>query len=98
MVVKHCCYGDCNSDSRYTGKRKDMHNVFFIPFPKPKTKREKCERWIRLCGRMFFNVYNIRKDTYICSKHFEGGKGPTKENPDPLPYEPVHEISNNLTF
>ena len=53
---------------------------------------------IRLCGRMFFNVYNIRKDTYICSKHFEGGKGPTKENPDPLPYEPVHEISNNLTF
>ena len=28
-----------------------------------------------------FNVYNIRKDTYICSKHFEGDKGPTKENP-----------------
>ena len=85
MPVKHCCYGDCNSDSRYVGRREDMENIFFIPFPKPKTQREKCERWIRLCGRKFFTVENVRKETYICSKHFVGDKGPTKENPDPLP-------------
>ena len=85
MPVKHCCYGDCNSDSRYVGKREDMGNVNFIPFPKPKTQREKCERWIRLCGRKYFTVDNIRKETYICSKHFKGKNGPTKEYPDPLP-------------
>ena len=83
--MKHCCYGDCNSDSRYVGRREDMEGVCFIPFPKPKTQLEKCERWVRLCGRKFFTVENIRKETYICSKHFVGGKGPTKEHPDPLP-------------
>lgn len=85
MPVKHCCYGDCNSDSRYVGIRQDMDEVTFIPFPKPKTKRETCERWVRLCGRQFFTLENIRKETYICSKHFVGEKGPTKDNPDPLP-------------
>ena len=24
------------------------------------------------------------KDSYICSLHFVGGNGPTKENPDPV--------------
>lgn len=85
MPVKHCCYGDCNSDSRYVGIKKEMDNVYFIPFPKPKTQKEKCERWVRLCGRKYFTVENIRKETYMCSKHFVGGKGPTKEHPDPLP-------------
>ena len=85
MKAKHCCYGVCNSNTRYYGKRKDMENVVFIPFPKPKTQREKCERWVKLCGRQHFTVNSITKDTYMCSKHFVGGKGPTKENPDPLP-------------
>ena len=62
-----------------------MENVVFIPFPKPKTQREKCERWVKLCGRQHFTVNSITKDTYMCSKHFVGEKGPTKENPDPLP-------------
>lgn len=62
-----------------------MEGVSFIPFPKPKTQREKCERWIRLCGRKYFSVENVRKETYICFKHFVSGKGPTAENPDPLP-------------
>lgn len=86
MPVKHCCYGNCNSDSRYVEKRPDtMGNVVFIPFPKPKTQRSKCERWVRLCGRKFFTVDNVRKETYICSKHFVGGNGPTDSHPDPLP-------------
>lgn len=85
MPVKHCCYGACNSDSRYYGKREDMDGVTFIPFPKQKTQLVKCERWIKLCGRKYFSVENIKKETYICSKHFVGGKGPTPEHPDPLP-------------
>jgi hypothetical protein len=85
MPVKHCCYGDCNSDSRYVGKRSDMDGVNFFPFPKPKTQLEKCRCWVRLCGRKYFTVESIRKDTYICSKHFVGGNGPTDAQPDPLP-------------
>ena len=62
-----------------------MNGVTFIPFPKPKTQLEKCQRWVRLCGRQYFTVESIRKETYICSKHFVGGNGPTDAHPDPLP-------------
>ena len=47
---KRCCYGTCNNDSRYRS-REDMQGVFFIPFPKPLTRRETCEKWIKACGR-----------------------------------------------
>ena len=68
-MPKHCCYGTCNSDSRYK-HREDMEGVFFMPFPKPKSQPEKCRAWIRLCGRPYetFNEKMITKDTYICSK------------------------------
>lgn len=55
--------------------------MVFIPFPIPKTQKENCERWIRVCGKKYFTV----EETYICSKHFVGSKGPTPEHPDPLP-------------
>ena len=84
--AKHCCYGTCNSDSRYR-QRESMDNVFFIPFPKPITQKAKCEKWIKACGRTAddFNVDKIKRYTYICSKHFIGGNGPTSEHPDPIP-------------
>ena len=84
--VKHCCYGVCNSDTRYR-HRESMKDVFFIPFPKPITQKEKCERWIKACGRHSedFNLTKIKRSTYICSKHFIGEKGPTPEHPDPVP-------------
>lgn len=83
---KHCCYGTCNNDSRYR-HRENMEGVFFIPFPKPLTRRQTCEKWIKACGRPDddFNCNKIKRSTYICSKHFVGGKGPTKKNPDPIP-------------
>ena len=31
-----------------------------------------------------FSTANITKDTYICSKHFISGCGPTENNPDPI--------------
>uniref|UniRef100_A0A3Q2PLK0 THAP-type domain-containing protein n=1 Tax=Fundulus heteroclitus TaxID=8078 RepID=A0A3Q2PLK0_FUNHE len=86
MVFKHCCYGTCNSDSRYAD-RPHMKDVFFINFPKFKTAKKKCVRWVHLFGRpsQQFNPEKVTKFTYICSKHFVGRKGPTEENPDPFP-------------
>ena len=64
-----------------------MKGVFFIPFPKPFSRLEICKRWIKACGRpsVDLNIKTINRSTYVCSKHFVGGKGPTPENPDPLP-------------
>ncbi|CAG2215587.1 unnamed protein product [Mytilus edulis] len=60
---------------------------FFIPFPKPTTRRVICLKWIKASGRPGndFNVDKIKRSTYICSKHFVGESGPTADNPDPIP-------------
>ncbi|XP_013398061.1 uncharacterized protein LOC106158728 [Lingula anatina] len=86
VYIKHCCYGTCKNDTRFPD-RPEMQGTFFIPFPKPITKREQCEKWIRACGRPTeqFNVARVTKSTFICSKHFVGGNGPTKDHPDPIP-------------
>ncbi|CAC5388099.1 unnamed protein product [Mytilus coruscus] len=49
-ATKHCCYGTCNSDSRYAHKDY-MERVEFIRLPKPWREREKCTRWINACRR-----------------------------------------------
>jgi len=90
MATKHCCYGTCRSDSRYM-HLENMKDVSFIPFPKPYAKKcdaaglEKCKRWVHACRREGFNIDSVKKDTYICSLHFVGGKGPTTDQPDPIP-------------
>ena len=63
--------------------------VYFIGFgngfPKPHGKdTEKCLRWVESCGRKYFTIKNVTKDTYMCSLHFVGGNGPTDEYPDPI--------------
>ena len=74
--------------------------VFFIRFAKPGSlkhtmsdwerqqnlkKAEKAKRWLHACGKKDFNcIEQIKKDTYICSLHFAGQKGPTEEHPDPV--------------
>ena len=96
-MVKHCCFGTCNSDSRYMN-REHMKNVDFIAFPKPpnkltkaknpalaKKQLEKFLKWIHACGRTNeFNLKSITKQTYICTKHFVSKSGPTQEDPDPI--------------
>jgi len=90
MATKHCCYGTCRSDSRYMHAQ-HMKDVFFIPFPKPYAKKcdatvvDKCKRWVHACRREGFTIASVKKDTYICSLHFVGGKGPTIDHPDPIP-------------
>ncbi|KAI4892062.1 hypothetical protein NFI96_022369 [Prochilodus magdalenae] len=81
-MVKRCVWGNCKSDTRYPDR---VVGVVFYPFPKPKTNLQKCQLWIRLCGRpqQRLNTNTISKNTYVCSKHFING-APTDEFPDPL--------------
>ncbi|XP_060082308.1 uncharacterized protein LOC132561625 [Ylistrum balloti] len=84
-MVKRCAYGVCNSHDRYSER---VEGISFHVFPKPKTNLEKCMRWIKLCNRPHsqLNVDWINKNTFVCSKHFVGGKGPTFLHPDPVPH------------
>ncbi|KAK0147267.1 hypothetical protein N1851_013319 [Merluccius polli] len=72
-MVKRCCYGTCNTDSRYKDR---VENVVFFPFPKPTKDVGKCLRWIKLCGRPHqqLNVNKLKnhgtaKHFYVCSKN-----------------------------
>ncbi|RWS30279.1 uncharacterized protein B4U80_10156 [Leptotrombidium deliense] len=83
MVLKRCAYGSCANDSSFTNKEK-MKGVVFIRFPNAKLNEAKCKRWVDACNRQDFSVNDVNEDTYICSKHFVGGNGPTLLNPDPV--------------
>ena len=91
VSTKHCCWGECKTDSRYPDKwpksLKEMEKSakkVFIPFPKPSQGIKKCKRWIVSCSRQFFTEKSITRNTYICALHWPGEKGPTVEFPDPL--------------
>jgi len=83
-ATRYCVYGTCKSDSR-NADEDYMVGVSWIPFPKPHLQADKCARWIKACGRSDFKECNVKKWTYICSKHFVGGNGPTAIHPDPVP-------------
>lgn len=94
---KHCSYGECISDSR---RLSEGSQVFFMPFWKPGNIKDgmsdaqrtveneqtnKCKRWVNACCRKDgFSVAKVTRNTYICSLHFVGGRGPTSEHPDPV--------------
>lgn len=40
---------------------------------------------LRPYRREGFTTDRVKRDTYICSKHFVGGRGPTDSDPDPVP-------------
>ena len=91
VSTKHCCWGRCNTDSRYPDRMpkplKELEKSgkkVFIPFVKPSQDIERCRRWIHACSRQNFTVNNITRNTYICALHWPGEKGPTEEFPDPL--------------
>ncbi|XP_044167041.1 uncharacterized protein LOC114972319 [Acropora millepora] len=91
VATRHCCWGKCNNDSRYPERLPDSLKEMlkngqkaFIPFPKPKHDLELRQRWVNACSRQNFSVKNVNYNTYICAVHWPGGKGPTKEFPDPF--------------
>ena len=68
-TVKHCKWGKCNSDSRYSEKD-HMKNVTFFPFPKPSRDLEKAKQWIKMCGlpQDQMSLDKINRYYYVCSK------------------------------
>ncbi|KAK7460716.1 hypothetical protein BaRGS_00035463, partial [Batillaria attramentaria] len=67
MPGKHCCYGECKSDSRYPER---FPGVKFFPIPKPLNRLEETKEWIKACGRPHdqLNPERITKHHYVCSK------------------------------
>ena len=52
------------------------------------SEQERRRRWIAACR---LESLNVTRHTRICSKHFEGGLGPTKANPVPTIFDfPKH--------
>lgn len=82
---KICVYKSCNSCSQKIDCTK-YSEVFFVPFPNPMRETDKYKRWLQICQSK--QLY-ISRYTTICSLHFVGGRGPTKEHPDPIPERPM---------
>ena len=87
--TRHCCWGECKTDSRYPEKWREslkelekLGQKVFIPFPKLAKDLAKCKRWLVACSWEFFTEKNVNKNTYICALHWPGGKGPTDEFPE----------------
>ena len=85
VATKRCPYGTCRDDFQYPQSWKrnsDDHSFKFFRFPGAVRQNERRQRWITACHRGESFVYT--KDSYICSVHFVGGNGPTKQYPDPI--------------
>ena len=74
-------------------KYPEVANVTFHCFPQNNEKiqyvpgmseQERRRRWIAACR---LESLNVTRHTRICSKHFEGGLGPTKANPVPTIFD-----------
>ncbi|XP_067023900.1 uncharacterized protein [Acropora muricata] len=85
VTTKRCAYGTCRNDSRYPQSWKRNSNddpVKFFHFPGAVRQNERRQRWITACHRG--DSFVCTKDSYICSIHFVGENGPTKQYPDPI--------------
>jgi hypothetical protein len=89
-MVKYCCYGLCKSNT------KSDPTIEFIPFPKPRTNRQRAKRWVFLCGRprSNFSIENITGKTYICANHF--GRGDNLDLHTNLSLEPFPAHSEEV--
>ncbi|GFO39399.1 nuclease harbi1 [Plakobranchus ocellatus] len=83
-MVYHCSYGTCKNDTRHKD-RPHMEGVSFHFFPNPTKEEDKCRRWVHACGRKDFTLQDVTRTMTICSQHFVGGHGPTKDHTDPIP-------------
>ena len=100
MPKHHCCAYKCsNSEAKkkQPDKYPEFSDVTFHCFPPDNEKsqyapgmneRERRRRWIVACR---LESLSVTRHTRICSKHFEGGLGPTKANPIPTIFDfPKH--------
>ena len=85
VTTKRCAYGECKNDSRYPERwvrNAKGDSITFFHFPGQARQSERRQKWIQACHRG--DSFVCMKDSYICSTHFVGGSGPTKEDPDPI--------------
>ena len=85
VMTKRCPHGACRNDSQYpqSWKRNSNDDPFkFFHFPGTVRQNMIPQRWITACHRG--DSFVCTKDSYICSIHFVGGNGPTKQYPDPI--------------
>ena len=100
MPKHHCCAYKCsNSEAKKKppDKYPEFSDVTFHCFPPDNEKtqyapgmneRERRRRWIVACR---LESLSVTRHNRICSKHFEGGLGPTKANPIPTIFDfPKH--------
>lgn len=100
MPKHHCCAYKCsNSEAKkkQPDKYPELSDVTFHCFPPDNEKtqyapgmneRERRRRWIVACR---LETLSVTRHTRICSKHFEGGLGPTKASPIPTIFDfPKH--------
>lgn len=83
-MVKNCIFKSCRNTVRSSNDPRTKQ-IFFVPFPKPTTQLEKCKRWVSIINRDGLTVFSVKRNHYVCSKHFVGENGPTPEFPDPIP-------------
>ena len=92
VTTKRCAYGTCKNDSRYPQRwvrNPKGDPVEFFHFPGVVRQNERRQKWIKACHRG--DSFVCTKDSYICSVHFVGGNGPTREDPDPISAVASHE-------
>ena len=76
--TRHCCWGECKTDSRYPEKwpeslkelEKSGQKVF-IPFPKPANDLAMCKRRLAACSREFFTEKNVNKNKVKTCKRWQ---------------------------
>ena len=99
-MIKTCSWGTCDSNSEYdengSDPRPSMFGVKFYGFPKPFLRSPKCKAWVKACGRKDFSVKQVTINSFICSKHFRGGK-PSKLHPMPEPATAETTASGDLS-
>ena len=64
-----------------TAFHKTTKKIQYVPGT---SEQERRRRWIAACR---LESFNVTRHTRICSKHFEGGLGPTKANPVPTIFD-----------
>ena len=62
-MVKSCVFEDCHNSTKNT-------ELKFVSFVKPSFDLERAKLWVKLVGRIDFEVETISQNTFVCQNHF----------------------------
>jgi hypothetical protein len=87
-LLKERAYRDINRDNvkKRLAEDVDLSGRNREGVKKPLVKKRHPKRnAVRACSRQDFTVADVSGFTFISSRHFVGGNGPTADHPDPIP-------------